>query len=83
MGIARSRSLMISAVLAVAVIVLTATPDRMAASQAGAGNTKVVWGTWALALDSTPFGIPGGFLSPEWAWPYLRPILVQHIRSVQ
>jgi hypothetical protein len=62
MGIARSRSLMISAVLAVAVIVLTATPDRMAASQAGAGNTKVVWGTWALALDSTPFGIPGGFL---------------------
>jgi hypothetical protein len=54
---------MISAAFGVAVIVLAATSDRPAASPAGNRAGKVVWGTWVLALDSAPFGIPGGFLA--------------------
>lgn len=57
----RSRALILSAACAAALTVLAATPDRTAASPAAAGG-RVVWGTWVLALDATPFGIPGGFL---------------------
>lgn len=60
MGNTRSRAFIISAAFAVAVTVLAATSDRMAASARNEG--KVVWGTWVLALDATPFGIPGGTL---------------------
>ncbi|HXW07831.1 MAG TPA: hypothetical protein VD833_21555 [Vicinamibacterales bacterium] len=58
----RSQVLVTSAVVAVAVVVLTMWSDRTAASPAEASRGQLVWGTWVLALDATPFGIPGGFL---------------------
>jgi hypothetical protein len=40
------------------------------------------WATQSWESVDT-FSIQVYLNSPEWAWPYLRPILVQHIRSVQ
>lgn len=56
------KALLTTAAFAVAVIVLAATSGRTGATPVRAAEGQVVWGTWALALDSTPFGIPGGFL---------------------
>lgn len=56
------RALLISAAIMGAVMVGGVTSVGTAANPAAADNGHTVWGTWALALDSTPFGIPGGFL---------------------
>jgi hypothetical protein len=61
----RRKALLISAAFTAAVIVLAATANRTAAGPHGAAASssgQVVWGTWAIAVDATPFGIPGGFL---------------------
>jgi len=58
----RSKALLTAAAFAVAGIVLAAASDRTGGRAVGQAQAHVVWGTWALALDSTPFGIPGGFL---------------------
>lgn len=55
----KARTILMAAAAVVTAIGLTSLPTFTARAQ---NNGAVLWGTWYLALDTTPFGIPGGTL---------------------